>query len=79
MAKERYQSFIRNKNAKSVKQSDIFTYQSKTFEKLNIFDIKSVMTEHPKTSHKLFKTIRLAKKLGFNSSLYSNTKKLKNF
>ena len=48
-AKERYQSFIRNKNTKSVKQSQIITYQPKNFENSNIVDIKSI-TEHPKTS-----------------------------
>ena len=52
-AKEHYQSFIRKKNTKSVKQSEIITYQPKTFENPNIVDIKSVITEHPKTSHKL--------------------------
>ena len=44
-AKERYQSFIRKKNTKSVKQSKIITYQSKTFENPNIADIKSVIIE----------------------------------
>ena len=39
-AKEHYQSFIRNKNTKSVKQSKIITYQPKTFENPNIVDIK---------------------------------------
>ena len=32
-------------------------------ENQNIMDIKSVTAEHPKTSHKLFKTIRQAKKI----------------
>ena len=49
-AKEHYQSFIRKKNAKSVKQSEIITYQPKTFENTNIVDIKSVITKHPKTT-----------------------------
>ena len=66
--KEHYQSFIRKKNTKSVKQP-------KTFENLNIVDIKSVITEHPKTSHKLSKMRRPAEKIGSNSSLYSDTKK----
>ena len=65
-AKEHYQSFIRKKNTKSVKQSEIITYQPKTFENPNIVDIKSVITEHPKTSHKLSKTIRQAEKVGSN-------------
>ena len=32
--KEHYQSFLRNKNKKSVKQSEIFTYQLKNIWKL---------------------------------------------
>ena len=55
-AKEHYQSFISKKNANSVKQSEIITYQPKTLENPNIVDVKSVITEHPKTSHKLSKT-----------------------
>ena len=78
-AKEHYQSFIRKKNTKSVKQSEIITYQPKTFENPNIADIKSVITKHPKTSHKLFKTIRQAEKVGSNSSLCSDTKKVNIF
>ena len=61
-AKEHYQSFIRKKNTKSVKQSKIITYQPKTFENSNIADIKSIITERPKTSHKLSKAIRQMKK-----------------
>ena len=74
--KEHYQSFIRKKNRKSVKKSEIITYQPKTFDTV---DIKSVITEYPKTSHKLSKTIRQAEKLGFNSYLYSDTEKVKKF
>ena len=73
-AKKHYQSFVRKKNAKSVKQSQIITYQLKTFENSNIVDMKSVITEHPKTSHKLPKTIREAEKVRSNSSLYSDAK-----
>ena len=62
-----------------VKQSEIITYQSKTFENPNIIDIKSIIREHPKTSHKLFKTIKQAEKVGSNSSFYSDTKKVKLF
>ena len=51
--KEHYPSFIRKKNTKLVKQSEIITYQPKHFENPNVVDIKSVITEHPKTSHKL--------------------------
>ena len=43
-----------------------------------IFYIKSVITEHPQTSHKLCKTIRQAEEIGSNSSLYSDTKKREN-
>ena len=53
----------------------IINYQPKTFENPNIADIKSVITEHPKTSHKLSETIRQAEEVGSNSSLYSDTKK----
>ena len=73
-AKKHYQSFIIKK--KWVKQSEIITYQPKTFD---IVDIKSIITEHPKTSYKLSKAIRQAEKVGFNSFLYSDTKKVKIF
>ena len=83
-AKEYYQSFIRTKNTKSVKQSKIIIQQPKTFENPNIADIKLVIIEHPKTSHKLSKTMRQAEKASqvgsgksSNSSLYSDTKKVK--
>ena len=69
---------FQEKNRKSVKQSEIITYQSKTFRNLNIDYIKSVITEHPKTSHKLSKIIGQAKKVVSNISLYSNTKKREN-
>ena len=68
-------SFIRKENRKSVKQS----YQPNIFENPNIFNIKSIITQHPKTSDKLFKTITQAEKVGSNSSLYNDTKKSKNF
>ena len=48
-AKEHYQSFIWKKNTKLVKQLEIITYQPKTVENPNNVDIKSVITEHPKT------------------------------
>ena len=60
---EHYQSIIRKRNTKSVKQSEIITYQPKTFENPKIVGIKSVITEHPKKSHRLSKTIRQAKNL----------------
>ena len=56
-AKEHYESFLRKKTRKSVTQSEITTYQMKIFEKPSTVDIRSVITEHPKTSHKLYKTI----------------------
>ena len=61
-AKEHYQSFIRKKNRKSVKQSEIVTYQPKTFESPNIVDIKSIITEHLNIFHKLSKMLRNGKK-----------------
>ena len=42
-----------------------------------IVDTKSVITEHPETSHKSSKTIRQDEKERSNSSLYSDTKKSK--
>ena len=76
---QHYESFLRKKNRKSIKQPEAITYQPKTFENPNITDIKSVITEHPKTSHKLSKTIKKGKKVGSNSSLYSDTKKCESF
>ena len=61
-AKEHYQSFIRKK-----------LHNEKNFENRNIVDI-TVTTEHQKASHKLFKTIREAKKVG---SLYNDINKVK--
>ena len=78
-AKEHYQSFIKKKNTKSVNQSEVITYQLKTFEKPNFVDIKSVITEHPIISHKLSKTIRQGKNVGSYIPLYSDTKKSENF
>ena len=74
-AKEHYQSFIRKKNTKS----ETITYQPKTFEKPNIVDEKSVITEYPKRLHKLANNLSHAEKVGFNSSLNSDTQKSKNF
>ena len=42
-AKEHYQSFMRKKNTKSVKQSETSTYQPKTFENPNIVGIKQLL------------------------------------
>ena len=74
-AKKHYQSFIRKKNRKSIKQSEIITYQLKTFESPNIVDIKSVITEHLESLHKLSRTIRRAEKVGSDSFLYIGTKR----
>ena len=54
-AKRQYQWFIRKKNWKSVKQSKIITCQPKTFDTVGI---KSIIIEHPKTSHKLSEAIK---------------------
>ena len=62
-AKGNYQSHIRRKNRKLVRQSKIITNQPKSFERLNPVDIKSNITEQPKTSHKLSKTIRESEKI----------------
>ena len=42
--KEHHESFLRKKNRKSVKQSEIIIYQPKTVDTV---DIKSGITEHP--------------------------------
>ena len=60
-------------------QPKIVTYEPKTFENPKVVDIKSVITEYPKTLHKLSKTIRQAEKVISNSSLYSDTKESTNF
>ena len=41
--------------------------------------MKSVITEHPKTSRKLSETIRQDEKVSSNSSIYSGTKKVNIF
>ena len=75
-AKEHYESFLMKKNRKSVKQSEIITYYPKTFDTV---DIKSVITEHPETSHKLPNNIRPVEEVDPNDSLYSDIKKSENF
>ena len=75
-AKEHYESFLRKKNRKPIKQSEIITYQPET---LDTVDIKSVITEHPKASHKLCKTKIQAEKVSSKSSVYAKTKKVKIF
>ena len=78
-AKEHCQLFIKKKNTKFEEQSEIVTYQPKTFENPNIVDIKPIITAHPKTLHKLSKTIKQPERVGSNSSLYIDTKKYKFF
>ena len=60
------------KNRKSAKQSEIITYQPKAFQNPNIVDIKSVIREHPQSSHKLSKTRILAERVDSYSSLNSD-------
>ena len=64
----------KHKTSKTIKNN-----QGKTFENPNIVDIKSTITEHPKTWHKLSKIIIQAEKVSSNSFLYCNTKKVKLF
>ena len=78
-AKEHYESSLRTKNRKSGKQSEIITYQATNFENPNIVDIKSVITKHRKTLHKLFKAIKKREKVSSNRFLYSNTKNVNIF
>ena len=73
--RELYQSFIRKKNTKSLKQSETITDQPKVFENSNSVNTESVITEHLKDSHKLCKTENIAS----NSSLCSDTKNIKHF
>ena len=75
--KEYYQSYLKRKNIKSVKRSKTITHQLKTFENPNIVNIKSVIIEHLKTSHKLFKTIRQAVKISQVGSGSSSKKTFK--
>ena len=60
--KEHYQSLLRKKNTKSVKQSKVINY---FFENPNISDMKLFFTEHPRTLNKLSNTLRQAKKSRF--------------
>ena len=76
MLKNIMNDFKEKKPRKSVKQSEIITYQPKTFETV---DIKPDITEHPKASHKLLKTIKKDGKVDSTSSLYSDIKKRQNF
>ena len=66
-AKENYQSLIRKKNAKSVKQLKIITYQPNTFENPNIVDIKSVIKEQQTFLNK--KNTKITKRTCFLKAL----------
>ena len=85
-AKEHYQSFLKKKNRKLVRQSRINTHQLKPLETPNVFDIEPITIEHPKTYRKLSKTIRQTEKVsqvigaGKNpkSLLFSDTTKREN-
>ena len=59
-----------------MKQSEIITYELNTFD---IVDIKLVITEHLKTSHKLSKTIGNDKKVGLIALYIVIQKSEKNF
>ena len=48
-ATEYYNSYLKKKNTKSVKQSKLIIQQLKAVEIPNIVDIKSIIIEHPKT------------------------------
>ena len=47
-AKEHYQPFIGKKNTKLVKQSEIITYQPKSFQNPNIVDINLLLQNFTK-------------------------------
>ena len=65
---------MKKENKKLVKRSKVIVQQPKTIEDPNTVDIKSVIVTHPKTSHRLFKTVKNAQRVGADSSLYSETK-----
>ena len=73
-AKEHYESFVRKKNTKSVKQSKIITQQLKDLENPNIAYVKSVIIEHPRTSHELSKNRRQTQKVPQIGSIFLNKK-----
>ena len=52
----------KKKKTNSVRQSKTITYQPRTFQNLNIADVKLINTERPQTSYKLSKSIRQIKK-----------------
>ena len=78
---------MRRKDTKLVKESKIIIQQPKNIESPNLVDIKSVIIKHPKTLHKLSKTIRHIKNISqvsvvdknSDGPLYSEIKKVKIF
>ena len=73
-AKLNYQFYVKRENTKLVGQSEITITNNYS----TTVDIKSVTIEHPKTSHKLSKTMRQGEKKSYtgfckssNSPLYS--------
>ena len=89
-AKEYYKSYLKRKKIKLVKRSKIISQQWKTIENPNNVDIRSVIREHPQTSHNLSKAIKQAAKVSqisvsgkkiysAYSLLYSETKIVKIF
>ena len=69
---------LSEKKAKLVKQSEIIINGKLLKTQKNCW-YKISITEHPKTLHKLSKTIRQAEKVGSNNSLYNDAKKVKIF
>ena len=78
---------IEEKKAEVVKKkSKIIGQQAKTIENPNIVDIRSAIIKHLKTSHKLPKSIKQAKKVSqvsgagkdFERTLYSEASKSEN-
>ena len=76
----------REKNRCGKKKSKIIGQQAKTTENPNIVDIRSAIIKHLKTSHKLPKSIKQAKKVSqvsgagkdFERTLYSEASKSEN-
>ena len=70
---------MKKKIGKSIKSN---CSKPKTIKNPKIVDIKSAIIEHPKTSGKLSKTLKQAKKIGsdkkFESPLHRETKKSEN-
>ena len=62
------------KRKKICETSEVIAYQPKAFEESKIVDTESDIIEHPITSHKLTKTIRMGEKVDYSNSLYSDTK-----